>query len=92
MTDRRMLTRLKVVRAMTSAAVQEHSSCTSGTSRSAASLASKETALLTGMKSRQRRGRPAVGGISRHRSSMMIRTKNGQIIRQSVRHDCASTR
>src|SRR5713226_1772740 len=71
-TDRLALTRLSVVRAMMSAAVPEHSSCTAGTSRNAASLASRESESMRGRKSRQRSGRPAVGGISRQRSGMAV--------------------
>src|SRR5258706_15934222 len=63
---------LRVVRAMMSAAVPEHSTCTAGTSSSAASLASRESELMRGRRSLQRRGSPAVGGISRQRSGMAL--------------------
>src|SRR5436305_1025131 len=71
-TLRRSLERFRVVRAITSAAVPEHSSCTEGTSRNAANTCSSESRRAPGTKSRHVIGRPAVGGTSRQRLGMAL--------------------
>src|SRR5204863_511723 len=58
------------VNATINAAVPEHSTCAAGTFSSSASAPSNDR--RTGRKSRQRSGKPAVGGTSRQRSNMTV--------------------
>src|SRR5947209_789035 len=70
-TERLLLLFLSVVRAMISAAVPEHSSCTEGTSRKSANDCASDGDFRRGLKSRHCSGSPAVGGTSRHASRMI---------------------